>query len=310
MAIASRFVAYKDLSKITLVPEQYSGPVVAWSLLPEESALDASNVIVLTLLLATEIAILAATVALDDIQGARDGNDSYNYLASHSRGLRKLSVKPLLQGRLNEHQASRFAHAMALTALGTGTAAHAVAGFRPSWAYPVSLLLFFLTLQYSAGAKFSYWGAGEVLLWLSTGCGVLIPAVLALGGTRGDAAVQSILFGMWMLQVSVFSNTFDAVGDARVGRRTLAVRVSDRVNRALIVTLFLVHWAVVATASASDLLSVWHVAALTPAILLQVRQLDLGIRRRDPLAARKIGLTVYRLAVFSIVAANVAVNWS
>ncbi len=305
-AAAARFGrrvrAYQQLSKL-YVFDQYLGVPLAWSLLGPAAATAARTLAVLAACLVCVVAVVAASVALDDVQGFRDGSDSVNY--GPREGLpRKRSRKPLLDGRLSERDALRFAKASAGLGLVALAAAFAVAPHRPLWVWVAAGGCTLASLQYSWGVKLSYVGLEEPILIAGTACTMLIPFGFVTGRATAAAGAEAALFGFWMMSVSVFSNTHDADGDRQVRRLTVPARVSARANRRFILVVFGCCWGLLLGGLLTGALPWWLALAILPGLALQMRQLRTGLGAGDNLLARTIGFKAYRAAIAALIASN------
>lgn len=303
-----RFDVYRKLSKLDLIPEVYLGIPIAWSLLGPQLAFSWRTGLLLGLALVAEVATFAMAVTLDDIQGKRDGVDRFNYLKSDRAGLRKLELKPLLQGRLSETQALRFAVIAGTIAFSTCFLAYALMDFRPAWLLPAALVIGALAVQYSFGLKVSYRGIGEVTLLVATASGLCLPFVLLTGQLHGTSLFEGLLFGVWMLQISMFSNTHDAEGDRRAGRLTVAARTSARGNRIFLASIFVLGYAILALADYLGSMSSWFWLTLIPFFILQVKEVHAGLIRHDPLLARAIALKAFRIGSAILFVTNILVG--
>jgi 1,4-dihydroxy-2-naphthoate octaprenyltransferase len=126
-----------------------------------------------------------------------------------------------------------------------------------------------LALNYSFGARLSYVGACEAVTFLALTATVLFPYGLLTGTLTTRVTAQSILLGLWMLQIALFSNTQDAAGDREAGRLTLAARSAPAVNQRVIALVFAASWALTAVTLATGVLEWWTAPLLAPAWLLQ-----------------------------------------
>jgi 1,4-dihydroxy-2-naphthoate octaprenyltransferase len=303
--LQNRLRAYAQLSKLYIF-DQYFGIAIVWSLLPASMRFDSRTIVLLLVSLVSIMATVVAAVSLDDVKGFRDGSDLVNYTSSNLAGLRDIQRKPLLAGTLTEAQAIRFGLSLAVIALVVAFTGFASVGGHPWWLPLVGLAIFGTGVQYSYGIGFSYryLGAEEVILTLGTAAIVFLPYPLITGGLPLFVFVQALLFGVWMLQVTVFSNTHDIVGDRPVGRSTVASRFSERGNDVFIVGVFSCGWVLLAVGVVTDSLPVLGFLALTPFLVVQAAQLRIGVARHDPLRARKLGLYGYRFATIVMIGTN------
>ncbi|PWW51492.1 UbiA family prenyltransferase [Actinokineospora spheciospongiae] len=245
------------------------------------------------------VLVVAASVALDDVTGHRDGSDAANY--GPDAPARRLARKPLLTGELTDAQAIRFACGCALA----GGAVWLLLGLSaPLWTLVLLLVCLLSSVQYSWGLRISYRGGQEVFL-AGFGTGLVLCGVgLVTGELTPLVVVEAVLFGLGPLLFGVYSNTADAAGDAAVGRRTVAVLASPAGNRAFITGLSLAEVALVVFAAGLGVGPWWFALALLPAVAVRVAQLRRGVGLGDVLRARKLGLLAHRVTVVSLIAVN------
>jgi 1,4-dihydroxy-2-naphthoate octaprenyltransferase len=294
--------SYARLAKVD-VPELWVGVPIAWSLVPSDQRLEPRVLVSLALSWFAVVAVTSAAQALDDYQGWHDGTDDENYDPASGRSRAR---KPLLEGALSPDQALRFGIvAAALGALAL-VAMAALASFQPVWVWIGMTVAVGLALQYSFGAKLSYrvFGGGEVTLALAMTSTVALPYAAVTEDLPALVAVEALLVGFWILQVSICSSTNDAVGDRRAGRKTVAATVSDRSNHRFILGVFVVQWAIGAIAIVTGVLSWWQAVALVPTWVAQVVQLRRGLGAGDWIAARKAGFLGMRIGAVLLFAAN------
>lgn len=295
-----RLGAFARLAKLD-VWDYYLAVPLAWSAVG--SAAWASPEVVTTLLmfLVGLVAVVAGAVAFDDVTGFRDGSDAANY--GPDAPARRLARKPLLTGEITEHEAVVFGWVATFTGLLVWSWTAALAPFSPLWAVLLVFACLAAAAQYSWGLKISYRGGQEVFL-AGFGIGLVLAAVgLCTGEVSGFVVVQAILFGLGPLLFGVYSNTRDAEGDARVGRPTAAVVLTEQGNRALIAVLSLTEIALVATAASLGA-PWWFALAMLPAVALRLAQLRRGIVLGDHLGARLIGLHAHRATVALLILVN------
>ncbi|MFG2830726.1 UbiA family prenyltransferase [Streptomyces sp. NPDC048434] len=239
--------------------------------------------------------------AFDDITGYRDGSDLRNYAPERKRS----QVKPLVHGQLTVRTAQIFAFATAATAVACVVLFCVVADFRPWWIFVGGLAVVVLGVQYSAGINFSYRfiGGGEAVTGVTLAASVLLPYAAATGRFTAAALIQSVLFGTWLVQVLICSNSSDADDDRQVGRRTVAARTSERANRVFVATVFASTWVLALAGTVWGALSPWTLPALLPAWTLQVYVLRNGIRGQWR-NRRNYGFLALRLAVLGLVIVN------
>ncbi|MET4927127.1 UbiA family prenyltransferase [Streptomyces sp. PSRA5] len=299
-----RFVAYARLAKFEFVLDYYLSMLVLWTALAGSARFAPDTLTTLLLFLLGEIGVISAVMALDDVNGIRDGSDRANYLGTGGTPLRPLERKPLLTGALSVPQATRFGYLSLLWGTVLWTASAVTAPERPMWALVVTGLVLFAGFQYSWGLKLSYRGLGEVLIM---GCPLVIvvaPYGFVTGQLPAIVLVQAVLFGLWQILVSCYSNTKDISGDAAVGRSTVAVHASARGNLIFIGALSAADLLLTVGASAVGWAPWWFFAALLPEMALRLRQFTSFGRNGDALLARRRGVVAFRTGVAGIVLAN------
>jgi len=298
--VRDRLRPYLMLAKID-VPDYWLAVVVAWSATrPAGLAAAVPSAVLQTLAVASGY---WATVALDDVQGWRDGSDATNYAETAERPRAR---KPVVTGELDERRARRFALATLGLSVLAVLGSLVIAPYTPWWLLVAALGTVAVCAQYSSGLKVSYRGPGcsELLLFASMALGVLIPAVSLHHGASTVDVAEAVVAGLWMVKVAVCSNSHDVPGDTVAGRRTTAVVLSAQANRRYVASLFAAEWAATAAFLGLGLLP-WPTALfLVPCYVLQVRQLCRGPVRGDWLAARRLGFLALRLGAAGLVAAN------
>lgn len=295
-----RLGLFFDLGKLGIV-ELWLGFFVGVSLVGRRAVTDVRAASILALTLVSSVAVFALTCSLDDIAGVRDGVDQANHRGSARRGV----SKPILDGRLTERRALSFVHVLAaVTAVGFGGVI-ALAWPLPGWVVAMMACVVLLAASYSYGLKLSYHGAGELVVFAACAGTVLVPQGLIERTPSAAAVFSAVLVGSWNAQVVVFSNSQDAEGDRRAGRRTIAARTSRRGNRVYITSVFLFFWALTAAALVSGVVPVAYGVALAPVWALQVYQLWIGVRHERWLCARLLGFRVVRLGVAALVMVTV-----
>lgn len=300
-AADSKVGAYARLAKLDIF-DYYLGLLVVWSLLPAERLLDGRVLATLILFLLSEVCVVAATVAFDDVTGYRDGSDAANY--GPDAPVRRLARKPLLTGELTPSEAARFGWAALAAAVAFAAAAVAVAPFQPLWAIVVTAVTLAAAVQWSWGLKLSHIGFNEAIL---AGVGVawlLAPYGLVAGSAPGFVAVQAVVFGLGPLLFGVYSNTNDVAGDTTVGRRTAATLLSERGNALFIAAVSTGQVLLIIGAPLAGVAPWWFPLAMLPAVVLRLRQLQIGLGRHDILTARKAGITTHRVTVALLIAGN------
>ncbi|MGP4111159.1 UbiA family prenyltransferase [Streptomyces sp. 4N509B] len=300
--VRDRAAAYVRLAKLSFF-DYYLCVLVVAALLPAATREDPGTWLVLLLFDLGWVGVVAATVALDDVTGYRDGSDARNY--DPAQTLRSRDRKPLLDGRLTLRQAIRFGWACAAAGVALWSLAALAAPHRPWWALAGAALSVVISVQYSYGLKLSYRGGQEAVILLSTGLCVLVPFGLLNGEMTGAAALQCYLFGLWSLMVSVYSNINDVEGDREAGRRNLATSVSPAAYRGVVAVLSLSETGAIALAWALGAVPWWFCALLLPVVALRARQAHHGLRAGRVLIARRQGVTIHRFGVVVLVVANV-----
>ncbi|AXE88763.1 UbiA family prenyltransferase [Streptomyces sp. Go-475] len=298
----SKLGAYARLGKLSFFDFYLCVPLV-WTALPGALLWQASTWLTLTLFLAGQVGVVAATVAFDDLTGVRDGSDARNY-TPETGALRDLSRKPLLSGVLTVREATRFAWGAAAWGVALWTVTAATAPHQPLWACVALLYVALSSMQYSYGLKLSYRGGQELLLVSSSGLVVLLPYALVSGRVTGLVVLESVLFGLWSILVSLYSNMNDIAGDRFAGRRNLATMTGPRAYRSIIAALTLVEPGAVVAAVVLDVVPAWFLAILTPLFLARAVQVYKGVVRGEALAARVLGIKCQRLGVVLLLAGN------
>jgi 1,4-dihydroxy-2-naphthoate octaprenyltransferase len=301
VSTAQRAQAFARLGKIKLF-EIWLGPVLAWSLVIGAGVVDFRSGLLCALFFGALATGMWATHAFDDITGFKDGSDVRTYAPERKRS----QVKPLVHGHLSVKQATVFAYSTAAIAILCVVAFCAVAEFRPWWIFVGGLAVIVFGTQYSAGINFSYRfiAGGETLTGVTLAASVLLPYAAALQRVDWIAVVQGILFGTWLVQVLICSNSADADEDRQVGRRTVAARTSERGNRIFVALVFCFTWLVALAAVVTGVMSFWALVALLPAWALQAYVLHNGMRGQWR-NRRNYGFQALRLAILGLVIVNV-----
>jgi 1,4-dihydroxy-2-naphthoate polyprenyltransferase len=287
---------------------QWLPPLIAWSLLADPFGLSAAALAALVLFMFACLAGAAAGGALDDLQGFRDGIDQQTYGAADALGgfqaKRDASIKPLVTGEVTDAQAHRFGIGIALVSVALGSAAILLAPGSPWWLVLLWPVWVFACSQYGYGLKVSYHGPAELLLGVVIGATVCFPLLFLEGALSWTGALQAYLIGTLLSQVTLFSMVYDREVDAAAGRRTLAVRLSPRAYRMLLVAWIATGWVVAVTGFAAGALDGWLLLAWLPVWAMQVAQLVYGVVRGDPLTARLLGWHAFDIAFVTFIAAN------
>ncbi|MER5781919.1 UbiA family prenyltransferase [Streptomyces mobaraensis] len=298
---AGRLKIYAKLGKLSFY-DYYLSAFVVWTALPGDRLWAGRTWAVLLLYILGYVGVVAATVALDDVTGIRDGSDARNY-SPEDGALRDRSRKPLLSGALTVRQAELFGWGAALWGAAVWALTLTVAPHRPLWACVVLALVLASNVQYSYGLKVSYRGGQELVL-LTPGLAVLLPYALLTGRVTGLVIAETCLFGLWSLLVSAYSNMNDVAGDRLAGRRNLATLTSAAAYRWVVAGFHLVEPAVVATTVAVGAAPAWFALLVLPLLALRVRQARAGLVRGDVLVARVMGIKLHRWGVPVLMAAN------
>jgi 1,4-dihydroxy-2-naphthoate polyprenyltransferase len=294
--------AYARLAKLDIF-DYYLSALVVWTLLTPAARLDGRNLLTLAVFFLSEVCLIAALVAFDDVTGYRDGSDAINY--GPDAPARRLARKPLLAGTLSEAEAVRFGWGAA----GAGTllcaASVVLAPNHRTWVVVAAVIYVVLCVQYSWGLKISYHGGQEAFI---AGLGVavvLVPYGLLSAEGIGFALVQAVLFGLGPLLFGVYSNINDITGDQRVRRPTVAATISPRGNAIFIGALSLAEAMIIIGSAAAGVAPWWFPFALLPVMVLRAVQLRIGLVRGEILLARRLGIRVHRVAVAALVVVNI-----
>lgn len=289
------------LGKVKLF-EIWLGPIIAWSLVIGVDGLHLRSSALCLLFFAVIAFGMWGTHAFDDITGYSDGSDIRNYAPERKRS----QVKPLVEGQLTVRTARIFAFTCAGIAAICVVLFCVISDFRPWWVFVGGLAVVVLGVQYSAGINFSYRfiGGGESVTGVTLAASVLLPYVAATQQVDARVWLQSLLFGLWLVQVLICSNSADADDDRKVGRRTVAARTTPGSNRVFVATVFGANWLIVVLGVVFGALSPWTLLALLPAWLLQGYVLRNGLRGQWR-NRRNYGFEALRLAVLGLVIVNV-----
>ncbi|MFC0598360.1 UbiA family prenyltransferase [Streptomyces palmae] len=299
--VRGRLRAYVRLGKLSFY-DYYLSAFLVWCALPGAALWEGRTFAVLLLYTAGYVGVVAATVALDDVTGIRDGSDARNYTPENG-ALRDLSRKPLLSGALSVRQAELFGWGAAVWGAVLWSVTLAVAPHNGPWTAVAMLLVLVTNAQYSYGLKFSYHGGQELIL-LSPGLAVLLPYALLTGEVTGLIVLETVLFGLWSLLVSAYSNMNDVEGDRLAGRRNLATLSTEAGYRRIVVAFHLLEPAAIAVAIAAGAVPAWFALLLLPLLAGRVAQIRAGLLRRDVLVARLLGIRLHRWGVPVLMLAN------
>jgi 1,4-dihydroxy-2-naphthoate octaprenyltransferase len=287
---------------------QWLPPLIGWSLVADPFGLSLPEVAALALFVLACLTGSASGGALDDLQGFRDGIDQQTYgaedVAGGPQAKSDRSVKPLVTGELTDAEAHRFGIGIAAAGIALGTAAILVAPDAPWWLLPLWPLWVLTCSQYGYGLKVSYHGPAELLLGVVIAATVWIPVVLLESELSWTGAVQAYLIGTLLSQVTLFSMVYDREVDAAAGRKTLAVRLSPRAYRLVLVTWIAIGWVVAVTGFAAGALDLWLLPAWLAVVAVQVAQIVQGVVRGDALTARRLGWHAFDVAFAGFVLAN------
>jgi len=301
--LTPKLEAYMRLAKLDIW-DYYLGLLVVLSLLPSAVRLDGKILLTLVVFLISELFVVFACVSFDDITGYRDGSDARNY--GPDAPARKLRRKPLLDGRLTEAEALRFAWWSTAAAVVTTALAFAIAPHTPAWAVALVIVSHATFIQYSWGLKFSYIGMSEVVLAGVAFGWLLGPYGLVAGTAPGFVVVQAIVFGLGPMLFGVYSNTNDIEGDRSVNRRTMATVLSPRGNALFVATMSALEALVIVGSSVAGIAPWWFALAMAPVLAMRTTQWVLGFRRGRILDARKLGIRTHRVAVLIFIVVNLA----
>jgi len=300
--LTQRLLPYARLAKYEFFDFYLSIPLV-WTMLPPSLRTDAHVLATLLACFLGSICIVSSVMVFDDITGYLDGSDEINYAADGS-GLRKRHRKPLLDGVLTVRQARRFGYTLVLAGVAIWVAIFATAPHRPAWAIATVSIAIFASVQYSWGLKFSYHGAAEILIAATPMCIVAAPYGLLTGEVTGLVLTESVLFGLWQILVSCYSNSNDIAGDTAVGRTNAATVFSPRGNRVFISALTSVETLVIVGSAATGLTPWWFPLALLPLLVLRARQLATFLTGGNALLARRRGVNNHRVGVATLILVN------
>ncbi|UED85451.1 UbiA family prenyltransferase [Streptomyces profundus] len=298
----NRLKAYAKLGKLAFF-DFYLCVLLVWAALPGSQLWDWQTFALLALFVLGQGGVVAATVAFDDLTGLRDGSDARNYQPETGQ-LRDLSRKPLLSGSLTARQAWLFGWGAVAWGLVIWSATALLAPHQPLWVCALLLLTVVLAVQYSYGLKLSYHGAQELLLLFCPAMVVLLPYGLLTGTTTGLIILEALLFGLWSLLVSLYSNMNDVEGDRLARRRNLATLTSPANYRRVIVAFTVLEPVAVLVAWSLGAVPGWFLLVLAPVLASRAVQLRTGVVQGNALAARVLGIRTQRIGVISFVIGN------
>jgi 1,4-dihydroxy-2-naphthoate octaprenyltransferase len=301
---ASRLAALKPLRKVAkfTVVQHYFGIPLAATLLPAAVLLSWRTFAVLALCLLCLAGVVAATTALDDLTGYRDGSDALNYGAA-GRGSR---TKPLLQGGVTERSVLVFALTCEVIALLAGFGAIAVAQRWTPLALGLFLVPALLCPHYSWGLRISYRPVGgELLVFCATVATLLWPyALLSDTGIGAMPVAEAVLLGLWFLLVVISENTNDVGGDRAVGRRTVPVIVSLAAVRWILFGLIAGWVGITVAYTVRGVFAPIVFGFLAPTLALHMRHLVEESRRQLWLRGAAISFMAFNLGFAGLLAMN------
>ncbi|MBB5936975.1 UbiA family prenyltransferase [Streptomyces zagrosensis] len=297
-----RLNAYIKLGKLGFY-DYYLSAFIVWAALPGSQLWDGTTFAVLLLYIAGYVGVVAATVALDDVTGIRDGSDAHNY-SPETGALRDLTRKPLLSGALTVRQAELFGWGAMVWGAILWSMVFVIAPETSLWVGLLMAAVLISNVQYSYGMKISY-NFGQELILVTPGLAILVPYVLLTGEATGLVILETVLFGLWSLLVSIYSNMNDVEGDRLAGRRNLATLTSPSAYRKIIVGAHLLELIAVAVAIGVGAVPLWFVALMVPLWVMRVSQARAGVGQGNLLQARMLGIKLHRWGVPALLLANV-----
>lgn len=302
--LPATLMGYAKLVKYKFVVDFFLALVIVATLVMPLGPGAPTTLVTFALFAVGMLGVLSAVMTLDDVTGATDGSDDLNYVQVEDTTLRPLDRKPLLTGELGIGHARTFGYACLAWGALWWTAAIVHTPHKPLWAVAVTVLLLFLSVQYSWGLKFSYRGLGEAVLLFSASAFLIAPYGLLTGELPALVLVQGLLFGFGQLLIAGYSNTNDIRGDAAAGRRTVAVLTSERGNRVFLGLLTAANIGVILVPTLTGTLPWTFILFLTPFLVLRLRQYAGFLRTGDPLRARSRGIRAFRTVVVCMLAFN------
>lgn len=285
----------------------YLSALLAWSLLPATTRLEGRSLLVLGAFLASEVCLIAALTAFDDVTGYRDGSDAINYAPGSGR---RRARKPLLVGLLSPAEAVRFGWLMALLGGALFAVALVVAPQRPTWVVVGGWVYVVLAVQYSWGLKISYHGGQEVFIAGIGVAAVLLPYGLLTDAPAGFGVVQALLFGFGPLLFDVYSNINDIAGDAQADRPTLAVKLSSRSYAYFVAMLSVAEMLLIVGAAIARVAPWWFPIVMLPTIGLRAVQLAQFLRTGNFVEARRRGISAHQMTVLLLVVVNIVASYA
>lgn len=296
-----RLIAYKDLAKLEIFDIYLTVPLAA-SLLTADQLGNGDSIPILLLMLFTQLGVLTAACALDDVAGVRDGIDTVTY--GQDSALRKRKRKPLLDNRLIERQALRYAYTAAGIGVVCCAAAYVVADFDPSWAPLLAAAIVVAVLFYSWGPKLSYIGGQELVVVLGVTFTLAGTYSLLTGGMTWTVVLEGLLLGVWLMQLTAFANLHDREGDAHANRVTMAVRLDPSKYDRYLTSLYVLGLTALVAGLVTEELPWQLLPLLVPNLVLQGIAFRAGVLGDDGLRARATSLAVLRIGLVAIFVAN------
>jgi 1,4-dihydroxy-2-naphthoate octaprenyltransferase len=174
-----------------------------------------------------------------------------NYANDYSDGTRGTDTERVGPMRLVGSGAASPRRVLVAAGLAFGAAAVAglaLAALSSWWLVAVGAVCMVAAWTYTGGPlPYGYRALGEVFVFVFFGpVAVVGTTFVQTGAVEPLAVVASLTPGLQIVAILVVNNLRDIVGDAAVGKRTLAVVLGDRATRLFFVGLFVVAFAVVA----------------------------------------------------------------
>jgi 1,4-dihydroxy-2-naphthoate octaprenyltransferase len=174
-----------------------------------------------------------------------------NYANDYSDGTRGTDADRVGPMRLVGSGAASPRQVLLAAGLAFGVAAVAglgLAALSSWWLVVVGAVCMVAAWTYTGGPlPYGYRALGEVFVFVFFGpVAVVGTTFVQTGAVEPLAAVASLTPGLQIVAILVVNNLRDIVGDAAVGKRTLAVVLGDRATRLFFVGLFVAAFAVVA----------------------------------------------------------------
>ena len=147
-----------------------------------------------------------------------------------------------------------------------GVAGLALAALSSWWLLAVGAVCIAAAWTYTGGPlPYGYRALGEVFVFVFFGLVAVVGTTYVQTGTLpGLAFAVSVPIGLLIVAILVVNNLRDIEGDARVGKRTLAVLLGDRTTRVAFAALLVVPFLVIA---AVGIFRPWALLALAAAPL-------------------------------------------